>query len=244
MAARQNESLADIHDGMSVAWSNGFEALATLDANGDEKISDAELEPLALWFDENRDGVSQKGEVRTLAHEGITALFFKPDRQNDRTRSVYVTRGYERVVSGVTEAGIAVDWYATEGMSRDQLVSTLASLNQFAADPKGEEGPDLKPAEDGALERTPSDIDGLWQWSYPDGTYGGILGLYALKNGGVRGFSLIDTTLSEQAKEELGAGHVAAAIPLRGSVAQSRGSQERTIKFTIYGGAPRMLRLR
>jgi hypothetical protein len=232
VAARRHESLADIHDGMSVAWSNGFEALATLDTNGDEKISDTELEPLGLWFDENRDGVSQKGEVRTLAHVGITTLFFKPDRQNDRTRSIYVTHGYERVVGGITEGGVAVDWYGTEGMSRDQLVSTLASLNQFAADPGDQ---DLKPADYGALERAPTDIDGLWQWSYPDGTYGGILGLYGLKNGGVRGFSLIDTTLSEQAKEGLGAEHVAAAIPLRGSIAHSNGSQERTIKFTIYG---------
>jgi hypothetical protein len=119
-------------------------------------------------------------------------------------------------------------------MSRDQLISTLASLNQLGVDQKGD-GPDLKPEEYGALERVPTDTDGLWQWSYPDGSYGGILGLYGLKNGGVRGFSLIDTTLSDQAKEHLGAEHVAAAIPLRGSFAQSAGSKERTIKFTMYG---------
>jgi hypothetical protein len=234
IAAHRQDSLADIHDGMQVAWNNGFEALATLDANGDEKISDVELEPLGLWFDENRDGVSQKGEVRTLAQEGITTLFFKPDRQNGRTRSIYVTHGYERVVDGSTQSGIAVDWYGTEGMSRDQLIATLASINQMAADQKSE-GSDLKPAEYGALERALTDTDGLWQWSYPDGSYGGILGLYGLKNGGVRGFSLVDTTLSDQAKERLGAEHVAAAIPLRGSFAQSAGSKERTIKFTIYG---------
>ena len=234
VAARQQQSLADIHADMSVAWNNGFEALATLDANGDEKISDEELEPLGLWFDENRDGVSQKGEVRTVRQEGITALFFNPDRQNDRTRSIYVTRGYERTVEGSTLTGVSVDWYATEGMSRDQLVATLSSLNQLSSEDVTRES-DLKPADFGSLDREAMEIDGLWQWRYLDGTYGGILGLYGLKNQDIRGFSLIDTSLSEGAKEQLGAEHVAAAIPFRGHMSAAQGSKERSIQFTIYG---------
>ena len=234
LAARQQQSITDIHPEMSVAWNNGFEALATLDANGDEKISDEELEPLGLWFDENRDGVSQKGEVRTVRQEGVTALFFKPDRQNDRTRSIYVTRGYERAIGGSVVTGLSVDWYGTEGMSRDQLTATLSTLNHMAPN-ETTQASHLKPADFGALDPEGMDIDGLWEWRYLDGTYGGILGLYGLKDEGIRGFSLIDTTLSDSAKEQLGAEHVAAAIPLRGGVVKGNGSQERAIKFTIYG---------
>jgi hypothetical protein len=93
----------------------------------------------------------------------------------------------------------------------------------------------LKPADFGALDREEMDIDGLWEWRYLDGTYGGILGLYGLKDEGIRGFSLIDTTLSASAKDKLGAEHVAAAIPLRGRIVKGNGSKERAIKFTIYG---------
>src|SRR5690606_41632977 len=59
-------------------------ALGTLDADGDGQISGEELKPLALWFDENRDGVSQAGEVRPVVEAGVTALFYQPDRREDR----------------------------------------------------------------------------------------------------------------------------------------------------------------
>ena len=39
-------------------------SLALLDTNHDGKLSGKELDALALWFDKNRDGVSQPGEVK------------------------------------------------------------------------------------------------------------------------------------------------------------------------------------
>lgn len=55
-------------------WQNGYQALATLDDNGDGELAGAELRQLALWVDANSNGVSDTGEVRPLAAHGIVAL--------------------------------------------------------------------------------------------------------------------------------------------------------------------------
>jgi hypothetical protein len=58
----------------SANWSNGFEALRMLDENRDGELTDAELGGLALWRDENGDGVSDPGEVLPANVHGIAAL--------------------------------------------------------------------------------------------------------------------------------------------------------------------------
>jgi len=55
-------------------WSNGYEALAALDDNADGELRGQELRHLAIWHDKNQDGISQPGEVRSLASHGIAAL--------------------------------------------------------------------------------------------------------------------------------------------------------------------------
>jgi tetratricopeptide (TPR) repeat protein len=57
-----------------VFWNNGYEALAALDDDGDGELTDAELRYLAIWHDANRNGISDRGEVRPLAEHGIVAL--------------------------------------------------------------------------------------------------------------------------------------------------------------------------
>ncbi len=58
----------------SVFWSDGFEALRALDDNRDGQLTGGELGGLALWRDENSDGVSDPGEVMPANVHGITAL--------------------------------------------------------------------------------------------------------------------------------------------------------------------------
>ena len=55
---------------------DGFAALAQEDTNGDGKVDslDARFASLRLWRDLNQDGVSQAGELFTLASQGIIAL--------------------------------------------------------------------------------------------------------------------------------------------------------------------------
>ena len=55
-------------------WDNGYDALRTLDDNGDGVIGRTEFGGLALWHDRDGDGVSRRDEVRPLADYGIVEL--------------------------------------------------------------------------------------------------------------------------------------------------------------------------
>ena len=55
-------------------WSNGYQALAALDDNGDGELRGEELRHLAIWRDRNQNGVSERAEVRPLAAHGVVAL--------------------------------------------------------------------------------------------------------------------------------------------------------------------------
>ena len=54
--------------------SDGYEALSLLDDDRDGSITGTELKGLALWNDLNSDGVSDPGEVKSVADHGITSL--------------------------------------------------------------------------------------------------------------------------------------------------------------------------
>jgi hypothetical protein len=58
----------------AVFWSNGFEALRALDDNRDGELTGGELGGLSLWRDENRNGVSDPGEVVPVNVHGIAAI--------------------------------------------------------------------------------------------------------------------------------------------------------------------------
>lgn len=58
----------------SVFWRDGFEALGALDDNHDGQLTGAELDGLALWRDENCNGVSEPGEVLPVVVHGVTAI--------------------------------------------------------------------------------------------------------------------------------------------------------------------------
>ncbi|MDX2085750.1 MAG: calcium-binding protein [Candidatus Melainabacteria bacterium] len=62
--------------GNNAAHANGFEALKVFDSNKDNKITsaDAEYNKLRLWIDANADGISQAGELHTLASKNVTSI--------------------------------------------------------------------------------------------------------------------------------------------------------------------------
>ncbi|WP_115217740.1 hypothetical protein [Suttonella indologenes] len=64
----------------------GFAALAEHDDNGDGKIDtqDAVFEQLKVWRDLNQDGISQEGELFTLAELGIQSLDLNHQAVNQR----------------------------------------------------------------------------------------------------------------------------------------------------------------
>ena len=55
-------------------WENGYDALRSLDDNGDGAIAGRELGGLSLWHDRNANGVSERGEVKPVAAWGIVSL--------------------------------------------------------------------------------------------------------------------------------------------------------------------------
>jgi len=63
-------------------WQNGYQALQSLDDNGDGTLTGKELEGLALWRDSNSNGVSETGEVKPLADWGIVALSCRHEVNN------------------------------------------------------------------------------------------------------------------------------------------------------------------
>jgi tetratricopeptide (TPR) repeat protein len=55
-------------------WDNGYEALRSLDDDGDGRLRGAELAGLAIWRDLNGNGISEPGEVTPVAAWGIVEL--------------------------------------------------------------------------------------------------------------------------------------------------------------------------
>ncbi|HTN77500.1 MAG TPA: hypothetical protein VL096_19715, partial [Pirellulaceae bacterium] len=55
-------------------WEHGYEPLTALDNNRDGELRGAELEALAIWCDANQNGISERGEVKSLSEHGIVAL--------------------------------------------------------------------------------------------------------------------------------------------------------------------------
>lgn len=60
--------------GTAGGFKNGYEALKTLDADNDGKISGRELEGLSIWTDLNGDARPQDGEVKSVQSHGVTEI--------------------------------------------------------------------------------------------------------------------------------------------------------------------------
>ncbi|HET7219168.1 MAG TPA: hypothetical protein VFJ02_14020 [Vicinamibacterales bacterium] len=74
-------------------WSNGYRAMAALDDNGDGELAGRELDKLAIWHDENGNGISDRGEVAALAAHGIVALSCRYASGDGRLVAAHSPRG-------------------------------------------------------------------------------------------------------------------------------------------------------
>jgi hypothetical protein len=61
-------------------WETGYDALASLDDNGDGMLRGDELKGLAIWHDANGDGVCDASEVKPLSRYGIVAVSCRFER--------------------------------------------------------------------------------------------------------------------------------------------------------------------
>jgi hypothetical protein len=113
------------HSLQDVGWNNGYEPMALLDINANEALEGKELEHLALWFDNNRDAISQAGEVKTLKELNVTKVFFKGATANNLSSDLELAVGYERLVDGKTITGRSIDWFPSVGTSKAEVESYL-----------------------------------------------------------------------------------------------------------------------
>ena len=187
-------------------WNDGFEALATLDKDNNGKIAGAELNALALWFDQNRDAVSQSGEVKLLSDPevAVTAIYFKDTKKNEVNGDVIAPLGFERVMQSHTIQGPAVDWFTEGGASKDEVINklmTTSRMNPHVASTR-EEAEGSAPST--ALKpqaSIPSALNGLWSWETDDGKFKqhgkfkpqGFLTFSDSGDGAIRGHSYVET---------------------------------------------------
>ncbi|MCB0336330.1 MAG: hypothetical protein KDD62_08485, partial [Bdellovibrionales bacterium] len=102
-------------------WRDGFAVLEYLDADQSGELSGTELKNLGLWFDFNRNAVSDEGEVKTLAEAMVSRLFYQGSRE-DTNGNITLEIGYERVnEQGATLKGASIDWYGTVGPNKSAV---------------------------------------------------------------------------------------------------------------------------
>ena len=94
----------------AVYASTGFAALAALNSNGDGvfNASDAAFNQVQLWQDLNQDGVSQAGELFTLAQKNIASIGLVPTASNVNLGNGNTVTG-KAVVTRTSGANIEID---------------------------------------------------------------------------------------------------------------------------------------
>ncbi|MBQ7503240.1 hypothetical protein IJT93_11140 [bacterium] len=60
--------------GTANGYANGFDEMASLDADNNGALEGAELEGLYVWQDKNHNGLADQGELSTLAELGVTSI--------------------------------------------------------------------------------------------------------------------------------------------------------------------------
>ncbi|MBQ7503239.1 hypothetical protein IJT93_11135 [bacterium] len=60
--------------GTANGYANGFDEMASLDADKSGALEGAELEGLYVWQDKNHNGLADQGELSTLAELGVTSI--------------------------------------------------------------------------------------------------------------------------------------------------------------------------
>ena len=217
-------------------WDNGYEALSLLDTNHDGKLSAKELDPLALWFDKNRDGISQPGEVLSLSSLGVTALYYRPDSTDPKSGDIWADLGYERLVDGTLVKGASVDWFAQTFSTRQEAMVALSAIFQqkkkigdAAADEPDERAAALHERSNDPLRFSPhqaknhrEDLSGYWVWAVKEKNGEKHPGIFAFEQIGeheLTGYSIVEAQL---AKYDGNLRSAVSALPAMGMISRDK----------------------
>jgi hypothetical protein len=224
------------------SWKHGYEALASLDKNSDGWLEGAELQSIALWFDFNQDGVSDKDEVKKLASVGVEAIGVKPneagtlgvkaDSSSQGRRNIFADKGFKRSKNGKVTVGRSVDWFV--GHSDARL--DAEALNPSAVVPL----PGDILAERAQIQSASKDFTGFWDWKvvseddFPQNLPGGMLRIRQ-KGGTIEGYSMIQDKI---APNGVGLGYKITSKGFKGDTRSENGGQYMRFETVGTGDSP------
>ena len=145
-------------------WQNGYKALAKLDANNDQMLTKDELKDLALWFDENQDGISNPGEVKSLAAMEVSVIYTSPSSVDDETGDVHAKVGYVRSINGKKHVMPSVDWFSKAYDSKMQAIADKGVKLSGGNTEKSSTEKQQPPVETGTEKSKFAGIGGIWKW--------------------------------------------------------------------------------
>ena len=235
-------------------WNNGFDALSTLDINSDGEVRGTELEHLSLWFDDNRNAVSEKGEVRRVAAVGVKKLFYQGYASNDAVHAIVLDTGFERERDGKTEQGVLADWftntvsseleYAQKAMiasafrKNDRVQSSaIASLNKVSShSPEITKEIIKDESEFLAYKKGAAIVSGFWEWNSESKEIpvsGGRFIILDNEDGTINGLTMIELPL----ESSFGATSAGLIKPFKGQAKlEADGSVSVTFELKEEGG--------
>jgi hypothetical protein len=122
-------SSTTLADGSKAA--DGYQALKELDSNGDGVINqgDAAFADLKVWVDANSDGITEGGELKSLADLKITSISANADvnLSKDNGNLIGLTSSYQ-TADGASHAAADV-WFVAD---KNQTVATTATSTTSA----------------------------------------------------------------------------------------------------------------
>lgn len=224
-------------------WKDGYEALGSLDTNNDGEVSGEELANLSLWFDENRNGVSEEGEVKRLSEVGITKLYYNVDRVDSLTSSKWSNIGYEREVNGKTVKGASVDWYADGAETELELINKQLGQAVLGGLVKGKElTPANETSKDVVGKQSAADLDGVWEWSPEGESASGIKGYLTFKSDESNktkfsGHTLSGFSFGEGSQFKKTADALLSFASLEGETTWSKSENKMFVRFNVSDGS-------
>lgn len=117
-------------------YTNGFQALKSLDSNGDNKFTslDSAWSALRVWVDANHDGKTDAGELKTFGELGITAIDLNSTSQSGEVRqgNEVLARG-SFTMNGTASEAVAANFLANPaGTTFTQTASGIAASTEGA----------------------------------------------------------------------------------------------------------------
>ena len=192
-------------------------------------MSGEETSSLRLWFDTNRDGQSQPGEVRSLESAGISSLGYSIDKRDERLGNLYSFNGYEQVKGDHRSSGVSVDWFARTGATKTELLAAMmasgGSVESFAPQKDTHDSTDMKFA-----------LGRAWQWkeeSKDRNRAGGVLYIEQ-SQGKIRGYAALEMPPTPEMNKKYGVAHVVERYSLQGTI-ERRGDAE-LLSFVVSHG--------